>query len=133
MKNEQKNTNVEFTKELYVSMSTELTGQIAQTKQDKEDIISKIRGRIDYLKELRSDIAKRNEEIKLIKLQKKNIRIKIRDEKKLLRRDRAKKFCLSRELIAKKNNSAKLNTLYVNGEKTIDIKGFYPLNQQKTR
>ena len=73
------------------------------SEQDKEDIISRIKGRIDYLKELRNDIIEKNKAIKEIKLEKKNIRIIIRDQKRLLRKDKATKFSLSRELITKKN------------------------------
>lgn len=133
MKNIEKNTNVEFTKELYISISNDITGQIAQTKQDIEDTCSKISGRIEYLKELKTEIIKRNEAIKRIKSQKKEIRIKIRDQKKLLRMDKIKKFSLSRELITRKNNCIRLNELYVSDEKTIDPNEFYPIQQQKTR
>ena len=133
MKNEEKNTNVEFTKELYISISNDITGQIAQTKQDIEDTTGRIGGRIDYLKELKAEIIKRNEVIKRIKSQKRDIRIKIRDQKKLLRMDKIRRFSLSRELITRKNNSVRLNELYINDEKTIDPNEFYPIQQQKTR
>ena len=133
MKNEQKDTNVEFTKELYISISNDITSQIAQIKEDIEYTTSRINGRIEYLKELKAEILKRNEAIKHIKSQKRAIRIKIRDEKKLKRMDKIKKFSLSRELITRKNNSIRLNELYVNDEKTINPNEFYPAQQQKTR
>lgn len=133
MEKEQENVKIDFTKEVFISISNDITGQIAQTKQDIEDTSSRIKGRIDYLIELKNEIIKRNEVIKHIRSQKKDIKIKIRDQKRLLRMDKAQKFSLTRELLARKNNSIRLNELYVNDEKTIDPREFYPRKQQKTR
>ena len=133
MEKSQENTNIEFTKDVYISISNDITGQIAQTKQNIEDTDSRIKGRLDYLKELRTELIKRKEAIKRIKEQNKEYRARIRYEKKNIRADKRKKYSLTRDLLTIKNNSIRLNELYVNDEKTIDLSEFYPSKQQKTR
>lgn len=110
---------VQLTKELYCEVSADKTTQIAQLKQDRDDTILKIEGRIDTLKDLRSSL----------KQIKKNIKI----QRRALFRDRLHKFVLKRDLSIQNKFARDLNTAYIDGVKKVDLNRFYTTEEQKTR
>lgn len=117
MKNEVK--MVELTKDLFFEVSTDKTTQIAQLKQDRDDTILKIQGRIQTLKELRAGL----------KQIKKNIRL----EKKALSRERLHKFALKRDISIQNRFARDLNKAYIAGIEQVDLRKFYTKEEQKIR
>ena len=110
---------VELTKDLFFEVSADKTAQIAQLKQDRDDTILKIEGRINALKDLRDGL----------KQIKKNIRI----ERRALFKDRLRKFVLKRNISIQNRFARDLNDAYIGGVQQIDLRRFYTEEEQKIR
>lgn len=111
--------NLELTKELYLEISADKTERITQARAEKDDVICKIEGNIQQLKELRDGL--------------KEIKKRIKVEKKTLRKNKGRKFALTRELSIQNIFFKKINKAYINGEETIDLTRFYTAEEQKIR
>ena len=107
---------VELTKELYLEVSADISSEIVTLKQNKDDKILQIEGRLETLRDLKQGL--------------KGIKKNIKAEKRLLRKNKVEKFSISRAL-SKANRYAKsLNRSYSKGCEFVD---FYSEEKSKAR
>ena len=117
MKNEVE--NVKLTKEVYLEISSDKTKEIADLKEKKDGIIVTIAQRIEKLKELRKAL--------------KEVKNKIKLEKRALRQNKNEKFSVQVQLSKEKKYAKELNKAFSRGDEDIEITRFYTTSKSKTR
>lgn len=108
--------SVKLTKEVYLEISADKTAEIANLKQEKDEKTKEIALRITYLKELRAAL--------------KEVRRKIRIEKRALSTNRGEKFSIKRALSKQNRYARMINRAFTRGDETIDRTSFYTQNEK---
>lgn len=108
--------SIKLTKEVYLEISADKTAEIASLKQDKDEKTSEIGLRVAYLKELRTAL--------------KEVKKKIKFEKRALSVNRREKFSIKRELSKQNRYAKRINKAFSRGDETIERNSFYTQNEK---
>ena len=110
---------IKFTKQVYMQIATDKTSEIANIREEREVVLTRIENRKETLKQLKMQLSELKKQIKT--------------EKKSLRDDKQESFLLQSSLNKETAFARNLNEAFSRGDETIVYSDFYRVEKQKTR